>query len=214
MKGRTLSLVALSGLLLVGCDAADVSTAPAEPMANEAAITPVPVSPAVTSAASCDGTLGAVSVDEVHVPAGATCTLMGTQINSNVEIGSDGALIATGVQVGGDVEADGARAVEIANGSTISGSLLLRDGWSGSVIGSTIGGDIDWQGQTGPLRAEHNVIGGSLWAAFNTGGVTVLGNRIDKDLQCVANRPVPSGATNMVAGNHQDQCKGLLSPQM
>jgi hypothetical protein len=209
-----MSVLALSGLLLVGCDAARVSTAPTEPMANEAAITPAPVSTAVATAGSCDGSLGAVSVADVYVPAGATCTLMGTQVTSNVSIGADGALIATGVQVGGDVEAEGARAVEIANGSTIRGSILLLDGWSASVIGSTVGGDIEWQAQTGPLRAEHSIIGGSLWAAFNTGGVSVLGNRIDKDLQCQANQPAPSGATNVVAGNHDDQCAGLLRPQM
>jgi hypothetical protein len=207
-------LVALSGFLLVGCDAARVGTAQAEPMTSEAATTPAAVSTAATSAESCDGTVGAVSVAEVYVPAGATCTLMGTQVDGSVSVAADGALIATGVQVGGDVGSDGARAVEIANGSTISGSLLLQDGWSSSVIGSTVGGDIEWHDQTGPLRAEHAVIGGSLWAAFNTGGLTVLGNRIGKGLQCHANQPAPSGEANMVSGNHDDQCAGLLSPQM
>jgi hypothetical protein len=158
--------------------------------------------------------LGAVSVAEVYVPAGATCTLMGTLVNGSVSIGADGALIATGVQVGGDVGADGARAVEIANGSTIRGSLLLQDGWSSSVIGSTVGGDIEWHDQTGPLRAEHATVGGSLWAAYNTGGLSVLGNRIHEDLQCHANQPAPAGSANMVSGRLADQCAGLLSPQM
>ena len=43
-----------------------------------------------TSPGSCDGTIGAETVDTVVVPAGATCTLQGTTVTGNVRVQRDG----------------------------------------------------------------------------------------------------------------------------
>jgi hypothetical protein len=226
---RFLGLLAVTSLLLVGCGGGDVKftnagatgTAPA-PIASSVAppSSPVAIAPPAsdaatlsggktnTSAGSCNGTIGAVSVDEVHVPVGATCRLTGTRVNSNVSIDTGATLVATGVYVDGDVEGQGARSVQILTRSTIGGNIQLQEGGSVSVIGTKVDGDVELQDLTGPLRAEGNTIGGSLQAASNSGGLSLVKNRINGDLQCQQNARL-SGKGNAVQGNHEDQCSGL-----
>jgi hypothetical protein len=45
-----------------------------------------------------------------------------------------------------------------------------------------------------------------LQAFQNRGGLTVVGNEIDGNLQCKENAPAPSGNGNVVQGNKEDQC--------
>ena len=68
----------------------------------------------VAEATTCRGALGAVTVDAVTVPNGATCTLTGTQVRGNIDVGSGATLQATGVTVGGNVQARGHARVAVA----------------------------------------------------------------------------------------------------
>jgi cytoskeletal protein CcmA (bactofilin family) len=84
-----------------------------------------------------------VAVDEVNVPAGATCTLEGTTVDGNVSVGVSATLIARGVSVDGDVEAEGARDVKVTGTATIGGNLQADANNGGrSVSGNRIEGDL------------------------------------------------------------------------
>jgi len=38
---------------------------------------------------------------------------------------------------------------------------------------------------------------------------TLVGTRVDGNLQCKSNRPAPTGDFNRVQGNKEDQCRNL-----
>ena len=58
---------------------------------------------------SCDGLrIGAVSLDTVIVPANASCVLEGTRLIGSIIVNSGATLDASGVQVNGNLQADGA----------------------------------------------------------------------------------------------------------
>lgn len=48
------------------------------------------------------------------------------------------------------------------------------------VTDTRIDGDLEWEGQRGPLTAGGNTIGGNLQAARNSGGLSLSENRIDR----------------------------------
>jgi hypothetical protein len=53
------------------------------------------------------------------------------------------------------------------------------------------------------------VIDGNLQAYDNTGAMTIVGNQVAGNLQCDGNDPPPSGSSNVVGGNMEDQCAGF-----
>src|SRR5690242_14692780 len=64
----------------------------------------------------CQGRVGDVSIDgDVTVPDRATCELDGTRVEGNVSVGHGARLVARGVDVDGDVEGEGAAAVEVTD---------------------------------------------------------------------------------------------------
>ena len=56
----------------------------------------------------CDGSLGAVAVDNLLVPDGADCALRGTSVAGTVQVGTGASLKADGIAVVGNVQAEGA----------------------------------------------------------------------------------------------------------
>jgi len=55
---------------------------------------------------NCDGEIGATTVETVIVPAGASCTLAGTQVEGNVLVSRDATLVADGIRVDGNIRAE------------------------------------------------------------------------------------------------------------
>jgi hypothetical protein len=158
---------------------------------------------------SCNGTIGAAEVDEVEVPSGATCTLEGTTVNGNVSVDVRGTLIAHGVDVDGDVEAEGAAVVEVTGNSSIGGNLQVQQGGSSTVTNTKIDGDLELKEQSGQLQAAGNIISGNVEADSNSGGLTVSSNRIGGDLKCEDNSPAANGGGNSVSGSREEQCASL-----
>jgi hypothetical protein len=155
----------------------------------------------------CDGTIGSRQVDEVRVPSGATCTLDGTVVDGNVSIAHGGTLRTRGIDVDGDLEAEGATYVEVRAGSTIGGNLQLQAGGGVVVVDSTIRGDLRLEENRGRLAVTHNQVRGNLALDENRGGVSVAHNDVGGDLGCEENRPAPSVSGNDVSGNQEDQCR-------
>jgi hypothetical protein len=156
----------------------------------------------------CDGEIGAVVVEEVEVPDGASCTLNGTTVEGNVTVGRESTLEARSVAVDGDLQGRGALAVNVVD-STVDGNIQVDDGGSSTVAGTTIDGDLQWDDQEGALEATGNTIDGNLQAEGNRGGLTVEDNTINGNLECEDNDPAPSGGGNQVDGDMEGQCAGF-----
>jgi hypothetical protein len=166
-----------------------------------------------TSAAAeertCRGTIGAITLDNIRVPQGASCTLNGTQAKGTVKVERGATLRANNVRVNGNVQGEGARRVDVVGGSRVGGSVQVVQGGAATVADSVITADILYDANGGFLRALRNRVGGNVQAFQNTGGVQIANNVINGNLQCKENRPAPTGGGNRVGGNKEDQCARL-----
>ena len=174
-----------------------------------AGLSMVAAAPASAEERTCRGTLGAVTVDNLRVPQGATCTLIGTRVKGTIKVERAASLNASGVSVVGNVQAENAANVAVHSGSTVGGSIQVVQGGAARVSDSRVANDVLFDENTRALSALRNQIGGNLQAFQNTGGVAISANRIDGNLQCKENQPPPTGSGNVVQGNKEDQCRRL-----
>ncbi|WP_088286908.1 hypothetical protein [Ideonella sp. A 288] len=165
-------------------------------------------SPAWAEEFTCRGTVGAVALDNVFVPDGATCLLQRTRLTGSIVVGTGATLLATSVTVNGNIQAEGANAVTVGGASIIGGSVQIVQGGSATVDRARINGDLYFDENRAPVAASRNIVGGNLQAFNNTGGVRLEGNRMNGNLQCKANMPAPTGAGN-VSPSKEDQCARL-----
>jgi hypothetical protein len=157
----------------------------------------------------CTGFLGARTLDNVRVPQGATCTMEGTFVQGTIKVETNATLRASDVHVIGNVQAEGARSVNVARGSFVGGGIQVVQGGGALVRNSEVNGDILFDENRGGLAARGNQVGGNVQAFQNTGGVLIARNLIDGNLQCKQNVPAPTGGGNIVQGNKEDQCANL-----
>ena len=157
----------------------------------------------------CEGSLGAVTVDNLLVPEGATCLLNRTKIQGTIVVKTGASLHAKRIKVNGNVQAEGAALVQVLAKSTVGGSIQVVQGGSAWVDSSKVTMDILYDSNTGPLAATRNGVGGNIQVFQNTGGVEISDNFVDGNLQCTANEPAPTGGGNVVQGNKENQCAGL-----
>jgi hypothetical protein len=155
-----------------------------------AAVAVVVAPMAVAEETKCRGTLNAVTVDNLKVPRGATCTLNGTRVKGTIKVGRDATLVATSVKVVGNIQAENHARV-VVNGATtrVGGSIQLVQGGSATLRNAKVKGDIQLFENDGPL--------------------VVSTNRINGNLQCKENDTEPTGGGNVVGGNAEDQCEDL-----
>lgn len=171
----------------------------------------VAVSPAAVRAEerTCSGAIGRSTVDNLRVPQNATCTLNGTKVKGTIKVERNATLKATSINVVGNIQAEGAKAVNVSGSSRIGGSIQVVQGGSASVVSAVVNGDILYDDNTRKLVARSNTVGGSVQAFQNSGGLEISRNRIDGNLQCKENTPRPTGSGNIVQGNKEDQCSRL-----
>lgn len=155
---------------------------------------------------ACVGSLEAITVENLQVPEGGTCSLMGTRVSGNIKVESGAVLVASNVVVDGDIQAEDAVLVQVTGGSVIGGNIQVKQSRSAIVRDTQVGGDLQLEENTAALVSQNNVIGGNLQAFENSGPLRVFGNSIDGNLQCKENRPVPIGENNRVSGDKEDQC--------
>jgi hypothetical protein len=144
--------------------------------------------PAMAEERKCRGTINAVTVDNLRVPQGATCTLKGTKVKGTVKVGRGATLNAKGIRVIGNVQAEGAAKVSVTS-SKVGGSVQIVQGKSSKLKSNSVKGDVQY--------------------FENRGAISITGNRIDGNLQCKENSRGPAGGSNIVQGNKEDQCAGL-----
>lgn len=156
----------------------------------------------------CTGTIGAVSLDNVLVPDGRSCTLNGTRLKGTLKVGTGATLSASGVRINGNIQAEGAKAVFVNPGSIIGGNIQIKQGGSARISDVDIRGDLQLDSNNRALRVADTSVEGNLQVVKNTGGVTLLNNIIAENLQCKENSPPPTGGGN-IAGDKEDQCANL-----
>jgi hypothetical protein len=164
---------------------------------------------AVAEERVCRGTIGAKTLDNIKVPSGATCTLKGTKAKGTIKVNKGARLEAIQVRVVGNVQGENARNVIVRKNSRVGGSVQVVQGKKAKVAYSNVNGDILYDDQSGEVIVRGNTVGGNVQAFQNTGGVRIRGNDIDGNLQCKDNKPAPTGGSNKVQGNKEDQCKKL-----
>lgn len=156
----------------------------------------------------CRGTLGAVTVDNLVVPDGATCTLNRTQVEGNVFVETGATLRARTINVDGNIQAEGHNLVQVSSNSTVGGSTQVKQGNRAVIDMVSVDGDVQLEQNTGSIRLTRNTVGANMQVNQNTGGAFIANNTIAQALQCQANDPAPTGGGN-IAGDKEDQCEGL-----
>jgi hypothetical protein len=157
----------------------------------------------------CSGAFGAVTVESLTVPSGASCTLNGTRIEGNIDIESGASLVANSIFATGNLRGRNSSRVEVLSGSFIGGNLRVEYGGSARVVASSINGNLVFDSNGSSVEASGNQVGGNLEAEKNTGGVGITNNNISGNLKCKDNSPPPTGGGNAVGGNAEDQCANL-----
>lgn len=165
--------------------------------------------PARAEEIRCIGTLGAITVDNVLVPEGKTCTLNKTRVQGTVQVARNATLYAKTARINGNVQAENAKLVSVTANTTVGGSIQVKQGGAATINRVTVEGDIQFDDNARRVQALNNTVGGSIQAFENTGGVVIKGNRVDGNLQCKSNIPAPTGGGNIVQGNKEDQCARL-----
>ena len=100
-------------------------------------------SPAAARDLTCNGTFKGKTYDDVTVPRGAACTLMGGTVRGNVEARSGAYLHIRGTTVRGDIEGSSAQTIFVDSGSNIAGSVEAVKATQFYVYNSTVGEDIE-----------------------------------------------------------------------
>lgn len=156
----------------------------------------------------CNGTIGAVTLDNIVVQDDSTCILRGTRLKGNIVVLNRATLAANRVRVNGNIQAEGANAVFVNPTSVVGGSIQIVQGRRARVDQVQIGGDLLVDENRGFINLNGNEIGGNLQAFQNTGGIRIALNVIDGNLQCKENIPRPTGGDN-IATSKEDQCARL-----
>ncbi len=157
----------------------------------------------------CVGTLGAITVDNVLVPEGRTCTLNKTRVQGTVQVAGNATLYAKTARINGNVQAENAKLVSVTANTTVGDSIQVKQGGAATINRVTVEGDIQFDDNAKRVQVLNNTVGGSIQVFENTGGAVIKGNRVDGNLQCKSNTPAPTGGGNVVQGNKEDQCRRL-----
>ena len=174
--------------------------------------------PAYADDRRCTGTIGARSIDgNVIVPAGRTCRLVGTRVDDNVLVKGNARLIARGIRIGGNIQAENHQLVRVIRRrvgaryirSRVGGDIQLFSGRYSDIRFAVIGGNLQSKQNNRQQYAVMNRIGADLQAFSNRNGYRIHRNVIDGNLQCKSNRPRPTGDHNRVQGNKEDQCRRM-----
>lgn len=136
----------------------------------------------------CVGALGPVRADNILVPPGHTCELVGTRIKGGIKVEDGATLHASGINVQGSLQAKKAADVVVTN-SAFAGGVQVEEGVAARLASSRVGSGVKFEKNTGTLVISNNTVNGNL--------------------QCKENSQAPTGGGNVVSGNKEDQCAGL-----
>jgi hypothetical protein len=168
------------------------------------------------AAYTCTGFVGAETIaDNVVVPDGAFCFLLGTVVRGDVLVEVGGNLRAEQVEFRGSITATD-HGEFLVNDGTVRGDIFATGGTGYTAVsGPEVRGDVTLVGNGGDDVAvfEANVRG-TVTVSDNTTVRTPLiaDNTIRRDLVCLDNTPAPtigSSSPSTVRGTKIGQCAGL-----
>jgi subtilisin family serine protease len=136
----------------------------------------------------CTGAARGITADNLLVPPGHTCSLVGARIKGSVKVEDGATLNASGIDVKGGVQIKKAASVDLSN-SRIRGSVQVEE--------------------SGAARLDALDVSGDVQVFKNTGSLTISDNTIGGNLQCKENSQTPTGGDNTVLGKKEDQCSDL-----
>lgn len=105
------------------------------------------------------------------------------------------------------MQAEGARLINLGAGTTVGGSVQLKQGNAISLGAISVKGDIQLDQNAGRITATGARTDANFQVVGNLGGVT-LNRNTAKALQCKENAPAPTGRGN-IAGDKEGQCAAL-----
>jgi hypothetical protein len=137
----------------------------------------------------CTSTLGAVTLANVVVPDGATCTLNGTIVTGSIKIGTGSSLFTTGATVGGNVQGtDGPQTVSLLD-TNIGLSVHIEQaigritiGDAGCAIDPTVGIDVNLQNNHGLIALCYLSVGNNIILQGNARTMGIFHNEIGNNL--------------------------------
>ena len=139
---RILSTLAASGLVLT----AAVATAPS----------------AAAGDRTCRGTIGKVTVDDVKVPKGATCTLKGTRVKGNITVGSKAVLKGHNMRVDGNIQLEQGRGLTL-NRNIVDGDIQVFSNRSGykNIYSNRVDGNLQCKSNSPAPKGARNIVKGN-----------------------------------------------------
>jgi hypothetical protein len=108
-----------------------------------------------TTAARCNGTLGATTVTLVFVPNGASCTLNGTRVQGNVIVATNASLAASNARIDGNIQGDDALRMAATDGTVILGDVQAKRRASVVMTNTVIGGNLQIEEAGASLVTEN-----------------------------------------------------------
>lgn len=157
----------------------------------------------------CSGSLGAVTVGNLRVPANRSCTLTGTRVTGSITVETNAYLTATRATISGSIISNGGKVIKVTAGTTVGGSIQAKEGCSAKIDGARITRDLVVEADRAVVSLTNNSVGGNLVALRNTSSTWIAYNTIKGNLSCTGNNPAPRGRGNIVTGAKLDQCSRL-----
>ncbi len=155
-----------------------------------------------TTATSCNGNLAAITVEQVTVPSGATCTLSGTRVLGDVKVRSGASLLTSAARIDGSIQADDALTVATRNATYVDGDIQVKRRATARIENSTINGNLQVEESGASLVSTGNRIGGDLQVKkARTANIT--STRVEGNIQLEDNIGAQSSTGADVAGNLQ-----------
>jgi hypothetical protein len=159
--------------------------------------------------------------DNVVVPPGETCTLIGTEVRGNVKALENSRLNLFSNSIGGNIVGDKAESVQ-SNRGTVGGNILIKEGETNDLVIDVVldqthvtGGDVQVENMTGDVVLEGlSVPHGNVKVEDNniTAEMRIRTNTVAEDMQVFKNRGGGQKfvQANTIGGNLQ--CKENDSP--
>jgi hypothetical protein len=130
-----------------------------------------------------------VTVANIVVPDGQTCTLNGTIVTGSVRVGAGSSLFTSGATVGGNVQATDApntiQVIDTAVGLSIhveqaTGKIVV--GSAGCMVDPTVGVDVNLQHNHGTIALCYLSVGNDVILQDNTKSIGAFNNEIGNNL--------------------------------
>jgi hypothetical protein len=155
-----------------------------------------------TRASACNGTLGAVTVSQVSVPAGASCTLNGTRVRGDVKVARGGTVSAIGARIEGNLQAEDARAVNTSANTVVIGDIQIKRLAVATIANTSITGNLQIEEGGASLIASATQVGGNVQVS-KAESAALTGLTVTGDIQFEENRGALRSTGATVRGNFQ-----------